>query len=193
MILIQIIIVIFTITIHEYAHTYVALKFGDDTAYRLGRLSLNPLHHIDIIGTIVLPIFLYLFHLPVFGWAKPVFIDYRNFKNPPRDYMLVGLAGPAANLLLALVFAALNQLYFHPIYQAIIIINVFLAVINLFPVPPLDGSRFIAWLLPRRLWLKFIALDRYGIFFIIILLYIGFFRIVLIPIFNFVIRFFGVG
>lgn len=193
MLIIEIIAVIFAITIHEYAHAFVAMKLGDDTAARLGRLSLNPLHHIDLFGTVILPILLILLKAPVFGWAKPVLIDYRNFKNPPRDYMLVGLAGPITNILVAILFAAIYKISPNQIYLVFIMINIVLAVVNFIPVPPLDGSRFLAWVLPRRMWLSFIKLDRYGIFFIIILIYIKFFHFVVWPVIAWSMRFLGVA
>ena len=193
MLIIEIIAVIFAITVHEYAHAFVAMKLGDDTAARLGRMSLNPIRHVDLFGTIILPILLILLKAPVFGWAKPVLIDYRNFKNPPRDYMLVGLAGPITNILVAIFFAAIYRISPNQIYMVFIMINIVLAVVNFIPIPPLDGSRFIAWVLPRRMWFSFIKLDRYGIFFIIVLIYIKFFNFVVWPVIIWSMRFLGVS
>lgn len=156
---------VFAIVCHEVAHGYVARLLGDPTASQLGRLSLNPLRHVDPFGTIVLPGLLALVHLPVFGWAKPVPVVAQRLRQPRRDMMLVALAGPGSNLVLALLgalglglldqaaggvqsgpvvrFVALNLFNF-------ISLNVFLALFNLLPIPPFDGSHVVEGLLPRR-------------------------------------------
>ena len=147
--------VVFAITVHEVAHGWVAKKYGDNTASMLGRLTLNPVKHIDILGTIIIPGLLLLsFTGFIFGWAKPVPVDPRNFKNPKRDMAFVALAGPVANLLMALGWALITRLgviieleviSLPLIYSGVagISINLVLALINLIPIPPLDGRRII--------------------------------------------------
>ena len=154
--------VLLAITLHEAAHGFVAWHLGDDTAYRQGRVSANPLRHIDPIGTVILPGMLFLSGSPfLFGYAKPVPVQFRNLHNPRRDSMLVAAAGPAANLLIALASAILVNAVFVLPDQAktwaadtlvnSIILNISLAVFNLLPIPPLDGSRVLLGLLPKRL------------------------------------------
>lgn len=162
---------IVAITIHEFFHAFIADKLGDPTPRSLGRLTLNPLKHLDPIGTIAL-IFL------GFGWGKPVPIDPYNFKKPRRDEALVSLAGPASNLILALVVSLLVK--FIPLnyvsllmLSSLIQLNVILAVFNLLPLPPLDGSKIFLSLLPNETsqqWKE--AFDKYGLFLIIILLFL---------------------
>ncbi len=162
---------IVAITIHEFFHAFIADKLGDPTPRSLGRLTLNPLKHLDPIGTIAL-IFL------GFGWGKPVPIDPYNFKKPRRDEALVSLAGPASNLILALVVSILVK--FIPLnyisllmLSSLIQLNVILAVFNLLPIPPLDGSKIFLSLLPNETsqqWKE--AFDKYGLFLIIILLFL---------------------
>lgn len=170
--------ILLAITLHEAAHGFVALHYGDDTAKRLGRVSLNPLRHIDPIGTILLPGFLLLVGAPIlFGYAKPVPVIFSRLKNPRRDSIYVAGAGPAMNIILAVISALLiNFLVFFPTGLDVILkemlnisvfINVTLAVFNMLPVLPLDGGRVVAGLLPTRWAVPFSRLESYG--FIIIL------------------------
>ena len=167
-------VILFSLTIHEYAHALAAWKLGDDTAKRMGRLSLNPLVHLDILGTILL----FIVH---FGWAKPVPVDPRNFRNPKKDMLLVALAGPVSNVLTAVAAAVVLKIVFENFGAAAVVsssglstvvrllvwfifIGVVLAVFNMIPLPPLDGSRVLYGLLPDGLARKYMAVERYGIF-----------------------------
>ncbi len=153
--------IIIAITFHEAAHGYVALYFGDDTAKKAGRLTLNPLKHIDLFGTILLPLFLFITTGSAFGWAKPVPVKFSALKDPRWDMGFVAAAGPAMNLLLALVSALLLRfmLYAGPASQSVVAslldqsltLNVILAVFNLLPIPPFDGSKIVAPLMPQAL------------------------------------------
>lgn len=171
---------LFALTIHEYAHGWVALRRGDSTALDEGRLSLNPLAHIDPWGTILFPLLLALSHLPVFGWAKPVPINFNRLYNPKKDLLWVGLAGPAANIIFAFCIAIILRLA--PILKVIalgrlmfymVIINLLLGIFNLIPVPPLDGSRILTSLLPLRQAVAYMRLERYGFLIMFILLWTG--------------------
>lgn len=166
------------ITLHEAAHGFVAWRLGDDTAYRLGRVSANPLRHIDPIGTVLLPGMLFLSGSPfLFGYAKPVPVQFRNLRNPRRDSILVAAAGPAANLLIAMASAMLVNAVFALPEQAklwtaetlfnSILLNISLAVFNLLPIPPLDGSRVLLGLLPKQLAAVYGRLFRYGLLLVI--------------------------
>ncbi|MGE3920121.1 MAG: site-2 protease family protein [Gammaproteobacteria bacterium] len=177
---------LFAITIHEVAHGWVALKFGDRTAQMLGRLTLNPLKHIDLIGTVIVPAMLFFLGGFIFGWAKPVPITWENLKNQKRDMALVSLAGPIANLLMAIIWAFVAKLgeFLLPesysfglalsyMGQAGIIINMMLMILNLLPIPPLDGSRVVSSLLPGRLAYKYNLLAPFGIFILLGLIFLG--------------------
>ena len=158
---------IFAIVFHEVAHGLMARSLGDPTAEERGRLSLNPLRHVDPIGTVILPGILALVHLPVFGWAKPVPVNFARLRHPRRDMMLVGAAGPGSNLIMAAIAAVVLGILLRPFGGALepggvigfivlnlfnfISINVFLALFNLLPIPPFDGSHIVEGLLPERL------------------------------------------
>ena len=181
-------ILFFSVMIHECAHGLVALWFGDDTALRRGRLSLNIVRHIDLVGTIILPMVLLIFYLMtgsgiVFGWAKPVPVSIGNLRNPQRDYTFVSLAGPLSNILLAFVFAiillfSIIALKSHSTIFTIVSvmclfgvkINIILAMFNLIPIPPLDGSHVLAYLLPYSLSVRYQQFARYGLLIILFLI-----------------------
>ncbi|MGZ8096195.1 MAG: site-2 protease family protein [Methylosarcina sp.] len=183
--------VIFAITVHEVAHGWVAKKFGDNTAYQLGRLTLNPMKHIDWLGTVILPGLLLLSGTGfIFGWAKPVPVDARNFKKPLKDMAWVALAGPGANLLMAIGWALLVRLgvmigveaiSLPLIYMGIagISINLVLALVNLLPIPPLDGSRILTGFLPHHWAWQYNRLERYGFIILLLLLYTRILNVIL--------------
>ena len=174
---------IFAITLHEAAHGYVAKYFGDYTAYQAGRISLNPINHIDPIGTILIPVTLVVVTAGqfVFGWAKPVPVNFGNLRDPKRDMLWVAAAGPGANLLMALGWALALKLVFvlpvnyfsYPLQQMAkggVLINLGLMVLNLIPIPPLDGGRIAVSLLPNRLAYRFAMIEPYGLIIIVLLL-----------------------
>ena len=174
---------IFAITLHEAAHGYVARHFGDYTAYQQGRISLNPLNHIDPVGTILIPAVLVVLTAGqfVFGWAKPVPVNFSNLRNPKRDMLWVAAAGPGANLAMALVWGLVLKLAFvmpanyfsYPLQKMAnggVMINLALMVLNLIPIPPLDGGRIAVSLLPNRLAYRFAMIEPYGFIIIIALL-----------------------
>ncbi len=182
-------IFLFAIIIHEISHGWVAYKLGDPTAKYAGRLTLNPMAHIDPFGMILLPLILTMMGSPViFGWAKPVPVNFWNLKNPRRDMIWVGLAGPLAKIILAFalsLFLKINinlpALIFN-ILIAGIYVNLVLAVFNLIPIPPLDGSRVVVGLLPRELAVRYIRLERFGIPLIFLLMFMGLFNYLIRPI-----------
>lgn len=162
---------------HELAHGWVADRLGDRTARSLGRLTLNPLAHLDLFGTLMLVVsFFGSGGRFFFGWAKPVPVDQWRFRDPQRGMQLVGLAGPAANLLLAAVAGALTwavipfSAFAANVLALAYVLNVVLALLNLLPVPPLDGARVVGGFLPRHLYLRWLALDRYGNWVFVIIL-----------------------
>ncbi len=178
--------VIFAITLHEVAHGWAAKYLGDRTAEMMGRLTLNPFRHMDPIGTGLLPIMLMLLKSPIiFGWAKPVPVTWENLDNPRRDMALVALAGPGANLLMAVFWFGVMQFvvslenslsdyaleFFMYMAQAGIIINIVLMVLNLIPIPPLDGSRVVSAMLPGPWAYQYSRLEPYGFFILIALVF----------------------
>lgn len=186
--------VLFAITVHEVAHGWVAKRLGDPTAMMMGRLTLNPLKHIDPVGTVVVPIILLMLGDFIFGWAKPVPVTWRNLRNPKRDMALVAVAGPMANLLMALFWAAIAKIGLmtaatlpfigQPLFYmggAGIFINVALMVLNLLPLPPLDGGRVASGLLPGPLAYKFDRIEPYGFFILLGLLATGILTAIMNP------------
>lgn len=170
-----------SVVIHEYAHGWVAWKRGDYTAKLMGRLTLNPIAHIDPIGTVMLPLILLMTHSPVmFGWAKPVPVDFHSLNNPKKDMIWVGLAGPMANIILAVLLALFAKLHFIngnslslSIINSAIILNLVLAVFNMLPIPPLDGSRILMGLLPVDIGMEYAKIEPFGFIIIFFLLYLG--------------------
>ncbi len=179
------------VVFHELAHGYVAYKLGDNTAKAAGRLTLNPISHIDPIGTVILPAFLLIVHSPVlFGWAKPVPVNFFNLKNPKRDSAIVAAAGPLANILFAALFGIIYKLLiFIPIPEGIlkpiaitciygVQLNLVFAFFNLIPILPLDGGRIVAAFLPPRWAYSFSKIEPYGIWIVMGLLFIGAFNFI---------------
>ena len=183
--------VLFAITVHETAHGWMALRLGDKTALMLGRLTLNPLKHIDPVGTILVPGLMLMLSGLMFGWAKPVPITWQNLGNPKRDMVLVALAGPLANLLMAVLWALvirlgimLGDIGVPLIFMGAvgIFINTLLMALNLLPLPPLDGGRVMTGLLPGPLAWKFSRIEPYGFLILIGLLVTGILGTILIPV-----------
>ena len=192
---------IFAIVLHEVAHGWVADKLGDHTARSMGRLTLNPISHIDLFGTIILPILCIMMKGPIFGYAKPVPINPYNFKNPRKGMALSSLAGPGINVAMALAFSFLLRVIMPAIegfapkqaweWFAVpvslmfgygVLINVVLAVLNMIPIPPLDGSRVVDWLLPDKQADAYYRLERYGLLIILALFGLGILGRVISPI-----------
>ncbi|MBF0385245.1 MAG: site-2 protease family protein [Candidatus Omnitrophica bacterium] len=197
-----VIIVFFAVVLHECAHGFVAFKLGDPTAKLAGRLTLNPLKHIDPFGTVILPFSLLLLrflghNVFIFGWAKPVPVNFFRLRRPKRDMILVSLAGPLANISLAFMFALLLKIFpgreGFEILASGVYVNLLLAVFNLMPVPPLDGSRLIMGILPDRLAISFARLERYGILIVLVLVYLGLFDAVVYPLISLLAGLLGVN
>ncbi|MCP2605092.1 site-2 protease family protein [Candidatus Aminicenantes bacterium AH-873-B07] len=210
--IIQIFVLLFAITVHEASHGWAAHKLGDPTAYIQGRVTLNPIAHIDPFGTIILPILLYFFGAPVFGWAKPVIVNPYNLRNPKRDNLWISAAGPFSNItvaffcLLFLVFLKsintnieyflknllMGNLIFSPGFRPLegltlilfygILINTYLAVFNLIPIPPLDGSGVLMGFLSDEAVQKYEKIRPFGFIIILVLIYLGLLSLIIRPI-----------
>jgi Zn-dependent protease len=184
--------VLFAITLHEAAHAYAAKFFGDMTAYSQGRMSLNPAKHIDPVGTILIPLLLALVSSPfLFGYAKPVPVDFSLLRRPKKDMAWVALAGPMANLLMGLLWMTLffvldaidiEETYFYEVARAGVKINLILFAFNLFPLPPLDGGRILTSVLPNRYAFRFARIEPYGFFIMIGLMMLNLLNYWMVPV-----------
>ena len=205
-IIIQAPVILFSVIIHEYSHGWMAEKRGDDTARIMGRLTLNPIPHIDLFGTIILPAICIFSHFPVFGWAKPVPVNPQRLNDPKRDMIWVSLAGPLSNFALAIAAAfamwAMRSFDLFPqgitmalydLMQFTLVINVILPVFNLLPVPPLDGSKVVMGILPHELSYRYASLERYGFIIIVFLMMTNVFWVILGPIVSFIVTALGGG
>jgi Zn-dependent protease len=191
-----IVFVFFSVVCHEIAHGYVALKLGDPTAYKMGRLTFNPLPHIDPIGTILLPALFLISNSPIMlAWAKPVPVNPGFFRNPKTGMMWVAIAGPATNFAIAIVLTLflhlaggiLPSILVHSLAMAALM-NIVLMVFNLLPIPPLDGSRIVARFLKGQALHNYRKLERFGLFIVFGMLYLGVISSILYPALNFAIR-----
>ncbi|MDD5774231.1 MAG: site-2 protease family protein [bacterium] len=197
-------VLLFSVIIHECAHGWTAEKFGDPTARAMGRLTLNPLPHIDPFGTVLLPILLAMAKSPIMiGWAKPVPVNFQNLRNPKKDILWVGISGPVVNILMAivsgllskiLILATINNANIFSVLLPIrfmlktsIDINIILAVFNMTPIPPLDGSRFVYSLLPDKLAYYYGSMEKYGFFVLLLLMYTGILNFFIVPLYSAVI------
>ena len=176
--------VLLAITLHEAAHGYTARQLGDDTAWQMGRVTLNPFPHIDLVGTVIMPLMLFFATSGqfLFGYAKPVPVDFSRLRHPKRDMVWVALAGPSVNLLQAFAWAVLiyllsgmgsDERFFLEMAQAGVLVNLVMFAFNLFPLPPLDGGRIVVGLLPMRLAIGFSHIERYGFFIVMGLVLMG--------------------
>ncbi len=187
-ILITFVILIFSAIVHEVSHGLMAEKLGDDTAREEGRITLNPIPHIDPFGSILLPLVLLSFGSPIiFGAAKPVPVNFNNLRDPKRGMALVSLAGPLSNFALAILFVmpiklGLTNVISYPILLKAILINLVLGTFNLVPIPPLDGSKILASLAPDAWLAKILSLERYGFILVLVFLYLGWLNYLLIPV-----------
>jgi Zn-dependent protease len=201
-IVVQFATVLFAISIHESAHAWAADKFGDPTARLQGRITLNPIAHIDLIGTIIFPILLAVIGAPVFGWAKPVMVNPYNLRNRRRDGMFISAAGPVSNVLVAMgtivVFLALKNthlLTLVPLFTILIyliIINIYLAIFNLIPIPPLDGSGILEGLLKGDALNTYEKIKPYGFLILLLVIYLHLLDYIADPIFRLVMGILGV-
>ena len=169
--------VLFSVTLHEVAHGWCAYKLGDPTAKYMGRLTLNPIKHLDPVGSLLLPFILFRLGLPVFGMAKPVPVDFRRLRDQRIGYILVGLSGPLANLALAIVIGLIIRFiplfFLHDLLEFVFVINMILALFNLIPFPPLDGSRVVLGFLSPQNRMAVHKLERFGIIILMVLVLSG--------------------
>jgi len=203
-IIIQLAVLLFAISIHESAHAWMANRFGDPTAKNLGRITLNPIRHIDLIGTIIFPIILAVIGAPVFGWAKPVMVNPYNLRNPRRANVFISAAGPLSNIFTAVVgiiiFLILRNIGFLTpgniqgiryliayIFLYLILINIFLAIFNLIPVPPLDGSGILEGILRGEALHYYEKIKPYGILILFVIIYAGVLDVIANPIISLVV------
>lgn len=191
-------ILIVSLSVHEAAHAWTADQFGDPTARLLGRLTLNPLKHIDLIGTVIFPLLAIYSGLPLIGWAKPVPVDMRNLRSPRRDFAAVALAGPVSNLVLAAIGAALVAVVGDTSSVAGNLVvfaaqmNVLLAVFNLIPVPPLDGGNVLAGFVPESFARLLDGMRQWGFILLYVLMFAGVLRVVVFPVAQSIMRLLGV-
>ncbi len=203
---IQLLVILLALSVHESAHAWMAERFGDPTGRLQGRISLNPIAHIDPIGTIVFPVMLAIIGAPVFGWAKPVQVNPFNLRNPRKDSIYIAAAGPVSNIIMAIggivVFIILKQAgIVGSIYVTsrsaeaitilllnLILINIFLAIFNLLPVPPLDGSRILEGVLEGEALRTFKKIEPYGFFILMAVIYLGVFDLIARPVINFIMK-----
>lgn len=183
------VILVISLSVHEAAHAWTANRLGDPTARLLGRLTLNPIAHIDLIGTVVFPLVAMYSGLPLIGWAKPVPVNGQNLRSPRLDFAIVALAGPVSNMILAIGFAGiLSVLTLGPISSTLeflrlaVVINVLLAVFNLIPVPPLDGGNVLAGFVPERVAQALDSLRPWGFLLLYVLMFAGVLQTVVWPI-----------
>ncbi len=197
-IIVTLIILLFSAIVHEVAHGLMAERLGDDTAREQGRITLNPIPHIDPFGSILLPLILLSVGSPIiFGAAKPVPVNFNNLRNPKSGMALVSLAGPAANFALAILFTipiklGLANEVAYPILLQAIILNLVLGTFNLIPIPPMDGSKILAALAPQEWMYKILEFERYGLILILIFLYMGWLETILLPVILVFSRIFGI-
>lgn len=170
-----------SISVHEYSHAFFANKYGDDTAKKLGRLSLNPFKHIDLVGSVIMPLAAFASGFALIGWAKPVPVDRRNFSNPLKDDAIVSFAGPLSNIILSVLLFVLflisvnifgeQNLIINDLLWYGVFLNVFLFAFNLLPIPPLDGSHILFDLFPNKLTAKYLNLGLYGSLLLLVFIY----------------------
>jgi Zn-dependent protease len=197
--LVSFVVLIASLTFHEAAHAWTANRLGDPTARLLGRLTLNPVAHIDPIGTILFPLIAMISNVPLIGWAKPVPVDMRHLRSPRRDFAIIALAGPVSNLILAIAAAAVGSALFGNDPEAMrsggllptgllyfVIINVLLAVFNMIPIPPLDGGNVLIGILPMRLAAMVAQLRSWGFLLLYLLLLTGMLNAITRPVRNFI-------